>query len=203
MTETMKCPKCGYEWTPKVADPKMCPRCPAYLKPLPKVEPVENSEIVPTQTSGLVYCPFCGAKLPLQTMPIPSEEQPTEKEPEPVEPEVIVPSEEQPSEEPSEEETEEEPSEGWESEEEESLIEKGLKIMPIVVQLQTDIEGFLEIALNPHIYHFPIDAQSLNYLQESFNTLCRLTDQYQSAEHWFYKKTTTANKTIEIIEKKS
>ncbi|GAI37344.1 unnamed protein product, partial [marine sediment metagenome] len=26
-----KCPRCGYEWTPRVADPKECPRCKGRL----------------------------------------------------------------------------------------------------------------------------------------------------------------------------
>ena len=28
----MKCPKCGYEWEPRVADPKKCPRCGYWLQ---------------------------------------------------------------------------------------------------------------------------------------------------------------------------
>ena len=28
----MKCPKCGYEWLPRVSRPKGCPRCHHFLK---------------------------------------------------------------------------------------------------------------------------------------------------------------------------
>ena len=27
----IKCPYCGYEWKPKVKNPKSCPRCKRYL----------------------------------------------------------------------------------------------------------------------------------------------------------------------------
>jgi predicted Zn-ribbon and HTH transcriptional regulator len=27
----MKCPKCGYEWNPRVTNPKECPRCKNYI----------------------------------------------------------------------------------------------------------------------------------------------------------------------------
>jgi rubrerythrin len=27
----MKCPYCGYEWVPRTADPKKCPRCGHWL----------------------------------------------------------------------------------------------------------------------------------------------------------------------------
>lgn len=105
------CPKCQYHWIPKVADPKMCPRCHAYLKPQEKRVSIEKpSENVPIQATTLVYCPFCGAKLPTyhvpQTMPIvvepeePSEEQPSEETPEVEEDTVIYPQPEEPEEKP-------------------------------------------------------------------------------------------------------
>jgi len=28
---TLKCGKCGMEWTPRVSNPKKCPRCKNYL----------------------------------------------------------------------------------------------------------------------------------------------------------------------------
>ena len=28
----MKCPKCGFEWTPRVEKPKCCPECKTRLK---------------------------------------------------------------------------------------------------------------------------------------------------------------------------
>lgn len=27
----MRCPKCGYEWVPRVTKPKMCPNCKRYF----------------------------------------------------------------------------------------------------------------------------------------------------------------------------
>jgi len=31
----MKCESCGYEWEPRVKDPKACPRCKRYLSLVP------------------------------------------------------------------------------------------------------------------------------------------------------------------------
>ncbi|MFP3293615.1 MAG: hypothetical protein RXP77_04890 [Nitrososphaeria archaeon] len=28
----LKCPRCGYEWEPRVANPKKCPRCGYWLQ---------------------------------------------------------------------------------------------------------------------------------------------------------------------------
>jgi len=28
---SLKCPKCAHEWTPRVANPRVCPRCRRYL----------------------------------------------------------------------------------------------------------------------------------------------------------------------------
>jgi len=33
-----KCEKCGWEWIPRVNEPKRCPRCQAWLVPIPKKE---------------------------------------------------------------------------------------------------------------------------------------------------------------------
>jgi len=27
----VKCPRCGYTWTPRVPNPKECPRCKRYI----------------------------------------------------------------------------------------------------------------------------------------------------------------------------
>ena len=40
----MKCPKCGYEWTPRVPRPKRCPRCGKWLIPKPS-EVKERGEV--------------------------------------------------------------------------------------------------------------------------------------------------------------
>lgn len=37
----MICPKCGYEWNPRVEKPKSCPSCKQYLKELPTFEEIE------------------------------------------------------------------------------------------------------------------------------------------------------------------
>ena len=50
----MKCPKCGYEWTPRVAAPRRCPACKAVLQMLTKVE-----ERKPISQGGIVMCNNC------------------------------------------------------------------------------------------------------------------------------------------------
>jgi len=32
---TVTCPKCGYQWEPRVDNPKRCPRCGKWLLPKP------------------------------------------------------------------------------------------------------------------------------------------------------------------------
>jgi hypothetical protein len=110
----MKGPKCGYEWKPKVENPKKCPRCNQPLHPYKKpleIIPIQDkpSENMLIQATSLVYCPFCGAKLPnmpSQIVPIPveepSEEQPSEEEPLEEEYEEEPTGKEQPIEEPEE-----------------------------------------------------------------------------------------------------
>ena len=39
----MKCPKCGYEWLPRVPKPKVCPKCHHFLKE-------EDYEVEQTET---------------------------------------------------------------------------------------------------------------------------------------------------------
>jgi len=47
----MKCPKCGYEWIPRVKSPKRCPRCGKWLIPKPtmskivEVKPMEGVKL--------------------------------------------------------------------------------------------------------------------------------------------------------------
>ena len=37
----MKCPHCGYEWTPRVENPKKCPMCQKWLPPWKREAKVE------------------------------------------------------------------------------------------------------------------------------------------------------------------
>jgi len=179
MTENkIKC-VCGHEWIPRNPNPKECPKCHRYLK-----QPSISVVVVPEQPA---YCSKCGQKLP-SSQPFIEMKKSVESEvgEDYAEPEGIENPDESEEPEPEPEEKEEKlPSrKNWEPIETESLTERML-VMPLVNQLQTDIEGFFEIASNPHIYHFNIDDKSLEHLQESLTTLYRLTSEYQSVEHLF------------------
>jgi DNA-directed RNA polymerase subunit RPC12/RpoP len=146
-----KCLKCGYTWTPKVANPKKCPRCNQPLHPYklkPEAKPSEIVPVQPTPRKGaetiqaitLVYCPFCGAKLPIytpQTTPIeeePTEEQPTEEQP----------TEEQPTEEqPTEEESEEEEIEPLDLKPRKSYAELNTIIKELASKLDENLDAFI------------------------------------------------------------
>lgn len=64
----MKCPKCGYEWQPRVQQPKACPRCTHKLTPLPKKQLPKRSctrcgyEWVPKKEDTR-FCPNCKQRL--------------------------------------------------------------------------------------------------------------------------------------------
>ena len=44
MAKVMKCPKCGYEWIPRVKNPKKCPRCGKWLQDWRKSTEVKRNE---------------------------------------------------------------------------------------------------------------------------------------------------------------
>lgn len=167
-----KCLKCGYEWKSKVDDPKMCPRCHAYLKPQEKKVSVEK----PSENI-LVYCPFCGAKLPSQIGNLsisikPTEEQPSEEK------------EEHPEEQPLEEEPleEEQPTEEQLTEEEPELSasekEKRYSTLSATVKKTYELlHDLTEKFLNPHLYRdFKISDPQLEVLKEAYYHLFELAN---------------------------